>query len=287
MERHLEHLILLPDTGAAASLIALETVAESNYLSSLPIEHIEEKTFYAGDQGTLISKSMIRILVTTTEGFKLSLPVYVTENSTPRLMLFGYDVLSQLNAVLDVTHHKFYINRPTNYVELAEPLFLAPQEMINVTGKLYDGKIALHRRPVFFQSHNTVNQYVINSTLQFVDRLALLTCANRTAETPKLKTGNVMGFLSSHEDTMFVCTNVKTIHTCLSLFVNESPLKDMRNAIFKTPSRSTGNLHKRDILQISPETHEIEMEDDIYPNPHWNPEGEYKDQPPFQDFDAD
>ena len=56
-----EKVKIVTDTGAISTLVSAQTVNESIYLSELTKEPIRERVYYAGNDGTIISKYMIRI----------------------------------------------------------------------------------------------------------------------------------------------------------------------------------------------------------------------------------
>ena len=73
--------------------MSAQTVNESNYLSELTKEPIRERVYYAGNDGSIISKYMIRIFLTTPESIQLSIPVFVVEGLSVSILLLGCDVL--------------------------------------------------------------------------------------------------------------------------------------------------------------------------------------------------
>ena len=69
--------------------MSAQIVIESDYLSELTKELIRERVYYAGNDGSIISKYLITIFMTTPEGIKSSIPAFVAEGLSESILLLG------------------------------------------------------------------------------------------------------------------------------------------------------------------------------------------------------
>ena len=201
-----EKIKIVTDTGAISTLISAQTVNESNYLSELIKEPIRERVYYAGNDGSIISKYMIRMSLTTPEGIQLSIPVFVAEGLSESILLLGCDVLKELNAVIDVAQNFLFISEPQNCVEVAETCQLNPKEATMVIVALSPiGVAPLTRHPMPFHPVDKWSECIANSHLHFVKNLAYISCVNNSEDTLTIEQGTMVGSVG-FDSTFFVCT---------------------------------------------------------------------------------
>ena len=201
-----ESVKLIADTGAISTLASDTTVKESAYLSELPKEPIKEKVYYAGNDGAIVARYMIRIFLTTPEGIQLSIPVFVAEGLSEDIILLGCDVLKQLDAIIDVAQNVLYVSKPQNFVAVTETCQLKPHEASTVIVALAPlGITPLTRQPLPFTPFEDWSNVISNNQLHFVKNLAYISCVNHTEETLTIEQGTLMGTVG-FETTHFVCT---------------------------------------------------------------------------------
>ena len=173
-----EEIRIIIDSGSSKSLISGEIISESKILSKLSLSPTSKLELYVGNDDVIYSNKSINIPMKI-ENYDFLIPFQVVPNLTRKFAIIGDDLLSKINAIVELGTKIMHFDIRTIYLISQTDQIIKPGSSITMSPDSFDqveSKIPFRMYNKYLNLQNVGNMYKISNNSDFDIQI----CRNET-----------------------------------------------------------------------------------------------------------